>query len=176
MCHYEAMANTENLREDFTPDNGPVCIDADHTMTKHLGNWTKANRFQIRTRRGAVVLDLRSPEIADGDIHVHVDIDHGMLKLLVPSDATIDHFGSLSWVGRGRVKDLESASATPSGRRIHISGKVHGGEIRVHRNGMAHLSAIFSRAFLEDAKRARREGVLPTVDDPTRSVSGTTDR
>lgn len=170
------MTNTENLREGFTSDSSPVRIDADHTMVKHLGNWTRANRFQVRTRRGAVVLDLRSPEIADGDIHVHVDLDHGMLKLLVPSDATIDHFGSLSWVGRGRVKDLESASAAPDGRRIRISGKVHGGEIRIHRNGMAHLSALFSRAFLEDARRARREGVLPTVDDPTRSTSRTTDR
>jgi hypothetical protein len=174
------MTNTGDFSKGFAPDNRlddrPVRVDAYHTMTKRLGNWTAANRFQVRTRRGAVVLDLRSPGIADGDIHVHVDIDHGMLKLLVPTGATVDHFGSLSWEGRGRVKDLEIASATSDGRRILLTGQVRSGEIRIHRNGLAYLSALFSRAFLDDARRARREGTLTTVDDPARSVSGTAGR
>ena len=33
-------------------------VQADHDMTKHLGHWTSANRFEVRARSGAVVLDL----------------------------------------------------------------------------------------------------------------------
>ena len=151
-------------------NDGEVRVHADHSMTKHLGHWTTARRFRVRARRGAAVLDLRSPRIADGDasadIEVAVDIDHGVLKLLLPVDATVDQWG-IQWSGRGRVKDGE-APKTSGGRRVRITGRVDGGELRVHRGGMAILSAMFSRAYLNDLKRAHRDGVAPTVDDPTR--------
>lgn len=143
-------------------------VDADHTMIKRLGDWTSARMFHVRARSGAVVLDLRSPHVAKRDVDIHVDLDRGMLKLLVPEGAVIEHFGRLDWDGRGRVKDIHQDEITPDGRRIRISGRVRGGEIRIHRNGMAVLSAMFSRAFIEDARRARREGRYPTIDDPTR--------
>lgn len=144
-----------------------VRIDADHTMTKRLGNWTTARVFEVRARYGAVVLDLRSPQIESGDMELRVDLDHSTLKLLVPEGVAIDHFGGLAWDGKGRVKDSFGEPAS-DGRRIRLNGRVRGGEIRIHRNGMAMLSAVFSRAFLQDARRAHREGRLPTVDDPTR--------
>jgi hypothetical protein len=143
-----------------------VRVHADHTMTKHLGHWTTARRFQVRARRGAAVLDLRSPRIADGDIEVAVDIDHGILKLLLPGDAALDQWG-ITWTGRGRVKDGE-APKTAGPRRVRITGRVSNGEIRIHRGGMAILSAMFSRAYAEDLKQAHRDGTMPTVDDPTR--------
>ncbi|MDJ0343647.1 hypothetical protein QMK19_26455 [Streptomyces sp. H10-C2] len=166
------MTNAEHTPQTAPASSleSPVRIDADHTLTKRLGNWTRARSFEVRTRRGAVVLDLRSPDIADGDLDLHVDIDHGMLKLLVASDTVIDHFGSLKWNGRGRVKDLEGASGS-EGRRIHVTGQITSGEIRIHRNGIAILSSMFSRAFVQDALRARREGGFTTVDDPTRTAS-----
>jgi hypothetical protein len=43
------------------------------------------------------------------------------------------------------------------------------GEIRVHRGGIAMLSAMFSREYVADLRRAHREGGFPTVDDPTRT-------
>lgn len=43
-------------------------------------------------------------------------------------------------------------------------------EIRVHRGGVAILSAMFSRAFIQDVRQARQNGGYPTVDDPTRAV------
>jgi hypothetical protein len=143
-----------------------VRVHADHTMTKHLGHWTTARRFQVRARRGAAVLDLRSPTIGAGDVEVAVDIDHGMLKLLLPVDATVDQWG-IAWTGRGRVKDGE-APGTAGGRPVRITGRVDSGEIRIHRGGMAILSAMFSRAYVDDLKRAHRDGVRPAVDDPTR--------
>ena len=40
----------------------------------------------------------------------------------------------------------------------------------MHRGGMAALSAMFSRAFVQDLRQARKNGSYPTVDDPTRGV------
>jgi hypothetical protein len=143
-----------------------VRVHADHTMTKHLGNWTTARAFEVRARRGAAVIDLRSPDITEGDIELRVDIDHAMVKLLLPADATVDHWG-VQWTGLGKVKDGEGVKAQ-GGRHVRITGHVSNGEIRIHRGGMAILSAMFSRAYLDDLKQARRDGSMPTVDDPTR--------
>ncbi|RMI34023.1 hypothetical protein [Nocardia stercoris] len=140
-------------------------IHVDHDTTKRLGHWTDATRFDISARYGSAVVDLRSPEIAGSDdIVVEVAIDHGMIKLLVPDDAVIDQTG-LTWTGRGRVKDM-ARPKDAAGRVVRLTGTVASGEIRVHRAGIAVLSALFSREFFEDAKRARREGRTPTVADP----------
>ncbi len=42
-------------------------IQADHQMVKKLGHWTTDRDFEVRARRGAAVLDLRSRQICDGD-------------------------------------------------------------------------------------------------------------
>jgi hypothetical protein len=143
-----------------------VRVHADHTMTKHLGNWTTGRIFEVRARRGAAVIDLRSPGIAEGDLELRVDLDRAMVKLLVPADATIDRW-DLQWTGSGKVKDDQGAGAK-DGRRVRITGRVSNGEIRIHRGGMAILSAMFSRAYLDDLRQARRNGTEPTVDDPSR--------
>jgi hypothetical protein len=140
-------------------------VQAHYTTTKRLGNWTESRSFEIRGRRGATVLDLRSPRIPEGDIEIRVDLDHAMVKLLVAEDAVIDHW-DLDWQGRGKVKD--SCGRGAGGRRIRLVGDIRHGEIRVHRGGVATLSAMFSRAYVEDVKRANREGGMPTVDDPAR--------
>lgn len=144
----------------------PARVHADHAATKRLGNWTDSSQFEVRTRRGSVVLDLRSPDIT-GDIEVRLDIDHGTVKLLVPEGAVVEHW-DLEWIGRGKIKDW---TATPTGepRRIRLLGRVQSGEVRVHRGGVAMLSAMFSREYLEDCRRAHRTGTTPTVDDPTRT-------
>ncbi len=74
-------------------------IQADHRLVKKLGHWTTDRAFEVRARRGAAVLDLRSHEIPDGDLEVRVDLDHAMLKLLVPEGAVIDSW-DLRWSGR----------------------------------------------------------------------------
>ena len=40
----------------------------------------------------------------------------------------------------------------------------------MHRGGIAILSAMFSRAFIQDLRQARKNGGYPTVDDLTRAV------
>ncbi|TDD65302.1 hypothetical protein, partial [Actinomadura rubrisoli] len=143
----------------------PVRVQVHYGSVKKLGHWTDSRAFEVRARRGMAVLDLRSSRIADGDIEVEVDLDHSMVKLLVPEDARIDHW-DLRYTGRGRVKDWTGTDG--EGRRIRITGEVRHGEIRVHRGGIAILSAMFSREYVKDVRRAHREGGTPTVDDPGR--------
>ena len=151
-----------------TASTAPVRIAANYEVSKHLGNWTTAREFQVRAHRGHAVLDLRSPHIEDGEIRIDVELDHAMLKLLVPDGAVIDDW-DLRRLGRGRVKDAEGRDAA-GGRRVVLTGQLRHGEIRVHRGGVAQLSAMFSREYLSDLRRAHREGGLPTLADPARKA------
>jgi len=147
----------------------PVRIHADHTTEKRLGHWTTARAFDVRARRGTVVIDLRSPRIADGDIELHLNLDRAAVKLLVPDDAIIDHW-DLAWTGRGQVKQAFHAGGETAGRRIRLTGQIRSGEVRVRSGGIARLSAMCSREYLADARRANAEGGLPTLDDPAHSA------
>jgi hypothetical protein len=149
------------------PTAPPVRVPANHTVTKHLGHWTTERRFEVRNHRGLAVLDLRSPRIADGDIEIAVDIDHGVVKLLLPEDAVIDDW-DLRRGGRGRLKDAVGPKGA-GGRRVILTGSMRDGEVRVQRGGVAMLSAMFSKEYLADLRRVHREGGYPTVDDPTRT-------
>ena len=95
-------------------------------------------------------------------------MDHAVLALLVPGDATIDQTG-LDWTGRGKVKDAAGVGAS-GGRVIRLRGSVTSSEFRVRRGGVAILSAMFSREFVEDARHAHREGTFTAVDDPARQA------
>ena len=146
----------------------PVRIAANYQVTKRLGNWTTAREFQVRAHRGHAVLDLRSPHIEAGEIRIDVELDHAMLKLLVPDGAVVDDW-ALTRLGHGRIKDAEGRNAS-GGRRIVLTGQLRHGEVRVHRGGVAQLSAMFSREYLADLRRAQREHGFPTVDDPARTA------
>ncbi|MFI6171180.1 hypothetical protein ACIBCN_30675 [Nocardia sp. NPDC051052] len=149
----------------MTTKTTPAQIHVDHGTTKRLGDWTDAAAFDVTVRYGSAVIDLRSPQLAgDGDIEVHANLDHAMVKLLVPDDAVIDQ-SALQWTGRGRVKDFARPQHA-AGRVIRLTGTSTTSEFRVHRGGIAVLSAMFSREFFEDARRANREGRTPTLADP----------
>ncbi|MEV0616745.1 hypothetical protein AB0I81_25740 [Nonomuraea sp. NPDC050404] len=148
----------------------PARIHVDHSDQKRLGSWTTARNFEVRARRGSVVIDLRGPSIPDGDIELDLRADRAMIKLLVPEDALIDH-QDLTWTGRGKVKQtFHHNPAAGTGRRIHLTGQVHDAEIRVHSGGVAVLSAMFTRDYVADVRRAHADGTFPTVDDPTRTA------
>ena len=151
-----------------TASTAPVRVAANYEVTKRLGNWTTAREFGVRACRGHAVLDLRSPQIETGEITIDVELDHAMLKLLVPDGAVVDGW-HLQRLGLGRVKDAEGRKAA-GGRRIVLTGQLRHGEIRVHRGGIAQLSAMFSREYLADLRRAHAEGGFPTVDDPARTA------
>ncbi len=148
------------------PDEETAAIRAHHRVVKKLGHWTTARRFDVRASRGSVLLDLRSPRIPDGDTEIRLDIDHATVKLLVPEDAIVDH-DELRRVGRCRVKDWTGSGAA-GGRRIVLLGEMRHAEVRLHRGGIAILSAMCSREYLADARQARREGRYPVIDDPAR--------
>ncbi|NUP04076.1 MAG: hypothetical protein HOW59_39735 [Nonomuraea sp.] len=144
-------------------------VHTDHTVTRRLGNWTTAGRFEIRTRHGHTTIDLRSPDLP-ADLELRLDLDHGVVKLLLPEDATVDHWG-LRWTGRGQVKDHE-APAEGTGRRVRLTGTATRSEVRVRRGGVATLTAMLTREYVADVRRAHRTGTHPTVDDPARKSVG----
>ncbi|MFI6850145.1 hypothetical protein OG535_04355 [Kitasatospora sp. NBC_00085] len=142
-------------------------ILADHTVTKRLGNWTGADSFDVRGRDASIVLDLRSPDVPD-DLQFHLDLHRTTVKLLVSDGDTLDHW-DVTWPAKGRLKDAQGPTGK-TGRRIHLYGTAVNSEIRVHRGGVAIVSAMLSREYLDDALAARREGRHTTVDDPSRAV------
>ena len=144
-------------------------LHVDHGVTKRLGRWTSASRFDARVRSGVLVLDLRSPDVK-GDVEIRLDLQRSTLKLLLAEGDQVDH-RDLDWTGRGQVKD-DQRPAGPAGRRVRLAGHADNSEVRVHCGGVAALSAMFSRAFVQDLRRARKNGGYPTVDDPTRNLSG----
>jgi hypothetical protein len=159
------MSTSATILSDTTTEP-PVPIRAHGTVAKQLGHWTDRQEFDVRASRAIVVLDLRSPQIPAGDIAINLDADHAIVKLLVNDGTAIDH-GDVRRIGRGRVKDW-TGSAAAGGRRIVLTGELRNAEVRVHRGGIAILSAMCSREYLADARQARREGRFPTIDDPSR--------
>ncbi|TQF06514.1 hypothetical protein E6W39_35370 [Kitasatospora acidiphila] len=142
-------------------------IHVDHATTKRLGRWTATSSFEIKARSGSVVLDLRSPELP-AELEIRIDLRRAMVKLLVPEGAVIDQW-DVAWPARGRVKDAQGPTGEPAGPRIRLVGTADNSEVRIHRGGIAILSAMCSREYLEDVRRAHRTGTTPTVDDPTRA-------
>ena len=136
----------------------PVRIRAHGRAVKKLGRWTTHRRFDVAASRGSVVLDLLLPRVEPGEIDIHFDLDHAMVKLLVPDGANIDH-DDLRRIGKARVKDW-TGTGTPSGRRIKLRGELRDAEIRVHRRGVAILSLLVSRSSRDAVRQARREGQL----------------
>jgi hypothetical protein len=168
--------NTAAGQDDSTIE--PVRVQARHRAVKKLGHWTTARRFEVRAQRGTALLDLCSREIPAGEIEIRLDLNHSMVKLLLPEDAVVDHW-DLRIVGRGRVKDWQGSATgrgavgIGQGRRVRLTGEIRQGEVRISRGGVAILTAMFSREYLADARRARAEGRYPTIDDPGRTDTPT---
>ncbi|MFI6320934.1 hypothetical protein ACIBG8_25585 [Nonomuraea sp. NPDC050556] len=137
-------------------------IEGFRTNTRKLGRWTESRDFEVRGHSGSIVLDLRA--LPEGDVEVRVDIERSSLKLLVPDNATVDQW-DLRLTGRSKVTDYERPQ-TQDGPRIRLVGEVRKGEVRVNRGGVAVLSAMLTREFVEDCRRAHRDGDAPTVHDP----------
>lgn len=160
-----------------------VEIRAHGRPVRRLGAWTTARKFDVRASRGSVVLELRAPGIEAGEIEIDVDLDHALLKLLVPEGTVVEQ-GDLRRVGRCGFVDW-SGDPAPGGRVVRITGELRRSELRVNRGGIAVLSAMFTgeylgdlrRAFranhvrsLQDLRDAYREGRWTTIEDPGRTA------
>jgi len=145
--------------------NTPERIHVDRSAINRLGHWTTATAFEVRSRKGKAVLDLRSPQIA-GDIDLDLDLQHSALILLLPDEASIVQW-ELRFAGRGRVRDDQQPTA--ANRRVRLRGAAADSQIRVRRGGVAQVTAMLSRDYLADLRNAHRTGTYPTVDDPART-------
>lgn len=163
--------------------NETVRITAHNLAVRKLGHWTTARQFDVRASRGTVMLELRSARIEAGDIVIRLDIDHSMVKLLVPEGAIIDH-DDVRRVGRCGFVDWSGIPAS-GGRRIKLVGEMRSSELRINRGGIAIVSAMLTREYLhdlrralkdsrpstiKDVQRAYREGRWTTIEDPGRSA------
>ena len=149
---------THRIETEPTRAGEPVRIRAHRRSVKNLGQWTTAAQFDIAASRGTVVLDLLTPLIEPGEIDIHLDLDHAVVKLLV-ADGTLINDDDLRRVGRGRVKDW-SGEGTTGGHRINLRGELRDAEIRVHRGGIAILSLLLCGRSVRTVRQAYRDGRL----------------
>src|SRR5947208_5828856 len=145
----------------------PVSIRAHRRAVRKLGHGTAARRFDVRASRGTVLLELRSPRIPAGDIEIRLDLDHAMVKLLAPDGAIVDH-DDVRRVGRCGYVDW-SGTPAPDGRRIRVTGEMRRSELRVNRGGIAIVSAMLTREYLDDLRRAFGETHAASLEDLRRA-------
>ncbi|MGP3977322.1 hypothetical protein ACTWQF_25605 [Streptomyces sp. 8N114] len=155
-----------NQHTEHTPDLHTERVEAFYTSVKRLGHWTRSRTIDLRTRRSSVHLDLRSAELPEGDIELRLLSERSTLKLLLPEDAVLDE-RELTLVGRCKIKDRER-HVPHHGRVVRLTGTLQRGEIRVARGGVATLSVMFSREFIDDCRTAHRDGTWPVLPDPGR--------
>ena len=173
----------ETSSETLPDTEGTVPIRAHKRSIRRMGHWTTARRFDVRASESSVILELRSPRIETGDIEVNLDIDHSMVKLLVPEDSIIDA-GDLRRVGRCGYVDWSGAPGC-AGRVIRVVGDMRRSELRINRGGVAIVSAMLTGEYLADLRNAfrtnhitslkelqdaYREGRWTTIEDPGRSA------
>ena len=178
-----ATRSYETTSESLPATEQTVKITAHKSSVRRLGHWTTARRFDVRASESSVILELRSPRIETGDIQVNLDIDHSMVKLLVPEDTIIDA-GDLRRVGRCGYVDWSGAPGR-AGRVIRVVGEMRRSELRINRGGVAIVSAMLTGEYLADLRNAfrtnhitslkevqdaYREGRWTTIEDPGRSA------
>lgn len=146
-------------------------IEAYYTNVKRLGHWTASRTVEVTARRSSVQVDLRSAQIPEGDLEVHFAGERSILKILVPDGTVVDE-SELECIGRSTVKDLQRHSAS-GGRRLKLTGVLRRSEVRIVRGGVATLTAMFSREFVDDCRTAHSDGTLPTVHAPESVHEGT---
>jgi hypothetical protein len=134
------------------PASPAIRIHADHTVLKHLGDWTRDRSFHVRSRKSTVVLDLRAAGRDETDLLL--ELDGSTLTLLLADDAAVESW-DLRFAGRGRVKD-DQGPAQPATVRLH--GRAAGSRVIIRRGGTAELASLASLARLREASRIHQLG------------------
>jgi hypothetical protein len=150
---------TSHLTPSLSPADAaqPVQVRARRDVTRHLGQWTTADRFDVRVSDGAAVLDLLLPRIDADEVNVRLDVDRGVVTLLVPDGARVLD-DELRWTGPGRLRDW-TGGESPDGMVIRLAGEVRHGQVRIRRGGVALLSLI-GHGKAADVRRAHAKGNL----------------
>lgn len=129
---------------------GDEAVPAEAERTAHC--LRKISSIAEAQRRGGIGDDVR-PEV-----------------LMYAVMALANTWTALPQVVRMLMTGVADDTPKPGPRRIRLIGKIHDGEVRVARGGVAMLAAMFTREFVDDLRRARKEGTHPTVDDPARTL------
>lgn len=156
-------ASYTTTSESLPETEGMVKIRAHRQTIRRMGHWTTASRFDVRASQSSVIVDLRSPRIEPGDIEVNLDIDHSMVKLLVPDGAIVDA-DELRRAGRCGFNDW-SGTAQPTGRVIRVVGEMRRSELRINRVGIAIVSAMLTGEYLADLRSTFRTNHITSLKD-----------
>ncbi len=127
------------------PASSATRIHADHTVLKHLGDWTADRAFHVRSRKSTVLLDLRAA--GRDEIDLQLELDGSSLILLLADGAAVEHW-DLHFTGRGRVKDDQ---ATGLAATVRLHGQAAASRVIIRRGGMAELRSLASLARLREA-------------------------
>lgn len=127
------------------PASSATRIHADHTVRKHLGDWTDDRSFHVRSRKSTVVLDLRAAGRDETDLLL--ELDGSTLVLLLADDAAVGHW-DLHFAGRGRVKDDQAPTGAAT---VRLHGRAVGSRVIIRRGGLAELASLASLARLREA-------------------------
>ncbi len=133
----------------------PTRIHADHTVLKHLGDWTTERSFHVRARKSTVILDLRAA--GRDETELRLELDGSTLILLLAEDAAVEHW-DLLFTGRGRVKDDQAAGRPAPGQitTVRLHGQAANSRVIIRRGGMAELASLASLAGLREAHRVHQ--------------------
>ena len=145
------------MTDNDTTDGGREMVRTGSGVTRRLGEWTTAADFEVRVGSGVAVLDLLLPRIDAGEVSVHLDVDGGLVTLLVPAGSRVID-DELRWAGPGHLRDW-TGDESPDGLIIRLAGEVRWGDVRIRRGGVALLSLI-RHGKAADVRRAYAEGRL----------------
>jgi hypothetical protein len=132
------------------PASSATRIHADHTVLKHLGDWTADRAFHVRSRKSTAVLDLRAA--GRDEIELLLELDGSTLTLLLADDAAVERC-DLHFAGRGRVKDDQAPELAAT---VRLHGRATGSRVIVRRGGTAELYSLASLARLREAHQIHK--------------------
>ncbi|MEW9530927.1 DUF1707 domain-containing protein [Microbispora sp. NPDC049125] len=105
-------------------------IEVGSGSTKRDGPWAVPRRMEIECRSGSVVLDFTSAVITSPTLEIEASVRSGSVTLVVPPDVFVDVDDVA--VNSGSVQNrTHVAPGTPVRLRVHVTGKVRAGTIRV---------------------------------------------
>lgn len=112
----------------------PLRLSYAHSSMRRLGVWRVPGQISLDLRHSACVLDLRTPTLPPGGVHIELDARHSSVKLLVAADAHVDIDGVSRHHSGTKDRGARRVSAW-GGPMITVTGTLHHSMVKVLRPG-----------------------------------------
>jgi hypothetical protein len=110
----------------------PVRLAVRHGRVERLGAWRVPEQIALELRHASCALDLRTPNLPAGGVHITVDARHSSIKILVAQGASVD----LGNVARGHSTTRDRYARRVSvlvGPPIVVTGTLQHSTIKILR-------------------------------------------